>query len=528
MDLAREDRIIPVIPEPITQTNLGNGFALLDELNYGVAVIDIDSGKTLYSNAAYQSLTGYSQGELAQLPVWDLGETDQAGSIREEFRQLGSQTLQSGVFYKFGYLKSRKTGTNLNFQIKPLEMGGKLLMMAITNDENTIYQEVNSPLNKSWVYYHFFKEAHDGLVLVGYGDGILSGILDVNDILCEWLGYSRQELLSLKNEDLIAPAYMPYFQRERKRLNQKAAADVRIKFNMAFVAKDGHVVTFEVTAHNIKAYGLSFNIFRNITDRKNMERRLSERYKKEKRLTEQLQEQIDRRIDFNRYLVHELKTPLTPLLGASEMLIGKLPDINLKRLAENVYRGAKNLDARVDDLMCMVRGEMGLLRLKVSQVDIAELMQDTVLYLKPWAENKKHTLSLKITPDLPTIQGDESRLSQVMLNLIGNAIKFTSPGGVIDVNVAKYGERVKIAIKDNGKGISLENQQWIFEPYSQRKQLGEEMSGLGIGLPLSKMIIQLHGGDIRVRSKPGKGSVFTVVLPLVLPFGDSVRKEINL
>ncbi|WP_080775296.1 PAS domain-containing sensor histidine kinase [Dehalococcoides mccartyi] len=400
--------------------------------------------------------------------------------------------------------------------------------MSMSHTNNNAYGEIAYPLAGDRVYHRFFKEAHDGLALIDYTDGILGNIIDINDIMCEWLGYSRQELLGISNDDLIAPAYKPFFQRSRRNVRQRSESDRRLQFNIAFVAKDGHIVPFEVTAHIMKSEGFSFTIFRNVTDRKNMERRLGERYKKEKRLTEQLQEQMDRRIDFNRYLVHELKTPLTPLLGASEMLIAKASDITLKRLAENIYRGAKNLDARVDDLMCMVRGEMGLLRLKVLQIDIAELMQDTVLYLKHWAENKKHTLTLKITPNLPVIQGDESRLSQVMLNLIGNAIKFTSPGGIIDVHVAKYGERVKITIKDNGKGISPENQQWIFEPYSRRKQLSDEMSGLGIGLPLSKMIVRLHGGDIRVRSKPGTGSVFTVVLPLVVPFGESDRKEISL
>jgi PAS domain S-box-containing protein len=254
--------------------------------------------------------------------------------------------------------------------------------------------------------------------------------------------------------------------------------------------------------------------FRDITERKQAENKLRELYEHEKELRLQLEVEMKKRVEFTRALAHELKTPLTSMLMSSQILSSELKDKTLLKLARNIARGATNLNTGIDELLDLARGEIGMLRLKTELFDIRELLKEVTEYSSPVASSRSQSLMLEL-PDSPLmVKADDSRLRQVLLNLLNNALKFTPTGSQITLKAAKKGTQLIVEVRDNGPGISKEEQKDLFEPYRHTKRNQEESSGLGIGLALCKMLVELHGGKISVKSSLGKGSTFGFTLPM--------------
>jgi signal transduction histidine kinase len=251
-----------------------------------------------------------------------------------------------------------------------------------------------------------------------------------------------------------------------------------------------------------------------IAEHAEAEREIEELYLREKRLREELERQMSRRVEFTRGLIHELKTPLTPMLGASDLLVQKLDDAELLRMATNINRGIRNLHNRINDLMDLARGELGKLHLRRAVVDVSGLLSEVRDYLAPNAAKKQQCLSLDLPEALPTVVADEDRLRQVVLNLTGNAMKFTPQKGSIHLRALRTGDCVTVEVEDNGCGIPRKGRHRLFEPYYTLESRGEHTEGLGLGLPLSRMLIELHGGRMWIRSREGEGSIFGFSIPL--------------
>ena len=253
---------------------------------------------------------------------------------------------------------------------------------------------------------------------------------------------------------------------------------------------------------------------------KGMESTVKEGYRKERKLRQVLEEQIKRRADFTRALIHELKTPLTPVLAASDVLVAKLTWEPWKSLARNINMGAHDLNRRTDELFDVARGETGILSLEKHSVETYQLLRDVVDYVTPEATRLGLAVKLKATPRLARVWADEDRLRQMMLLLIDNALKFTRRGGEVNIGARKRGGFLAIEVQDTGSGIIKEEQKWLFEPYHRPRRDGEHLGGLGLGLTLLKMLAELHGGKVWVRSQSCKGSTFGFSVPL-----DDGRKD---
>ncbi|MEN8614767.1 two-component regulator propeller domain-containing protein [Dehalogenimonas sp. THU2] len=233
---------------------------------------------------------------------------------------------------------------------------------------------------------------------------------------------------------------------------------------------------------------------------------LEKQYKKEKALHEELEREVKRRIQFTRALVHELKTPLTPMVSASDALANGLQIPLWHNLAEQLRQGAVSLNHRIDELLDLAKGEIGILTIKAEPTDIKELLEDITAFVSIQAQKQHHTLSLELTEPIPQVSLDRERIWQVILNLLNNAFKFTPDGGKICLHAEVKGEMLVVSVHDNGAGFTLEQQRRLFEPYHQNAYDRERLSGLGIGLALSKILVELHGGTIEVRSIRNKGS----------------------
>ncbi|MFC2058212.1 CHASE4 domain-containing protein [Chloroflexota bacterium] len=246
----------------------------------------------------------------------------------------------------------------------------------------------------------------------------------------------------------------------------------------------------------------------------NMLDRMQDSYEKEQNLRQEREQEIEKRVEFTRALVHELKTPLTPILASSDLLIEETQDENLLALAKNIHQGANTLNKRIDELLDMARGELGILELQCKEIDLLLLLNDIAGELKPVASSRDQMFNLEMPPSLPSAEADEDRLRQVLLNLLDNAIKFTPSGGTITLRAREKDGSLIIEVQDTGPGISEEKQQQVFEAYYRVKGERQRLHGLGLGLSLCKLIVELHGGRIWLESQDGEGTTFAFSLPL--------------
>ncbi|MFC1912226.1 CHASE4 domain-containing protein [Chloroflexota bacterium] len=294
--------------------------------------------------------------------------------------------------------------------------------------------------------------------------------------------------------------------------------------------KDGLLVPVEVKFTFLREPdGKPFGILamaRDITERKQAEQRLQELYSGEKNLRQELQEEINKRVEFTRALVHELKTPITPVITASELLAEEIKEEPALSLVQSINKGACNLNERIDELLDLARGEIGLLRLNVGTVNPTQLLREITRSITPVASKNEQTMNLELPESLPSIPGDADRLRQVILNLINNALKFTPAGGSITLRAKADESNLVVEVEDTGPGISEKDQPWVFEPYHQLGNERAHHSGLGLGLSLSRMLVELHGGHIWVESQIGKGSRFSFSIPIEsVNQAEEIKKE---
>ncbi len=215
-------------------------------------------------------------------------------------------------------------------------------------------------------------------------------------------------------------------------------------------------------------------------------------------------------------LTHELKTPLTSIIAAAGLLEEELQntaDESHRKLIQTIIRNANSLETRLAELLDIVKTGSGKLQLQLEPVDVKSLILGTCLQISPLLHNKGQQLTTDIADSLPIIRGDGPRLEQVLLNLMNNAVKFTPDGGQITVRVRPQDDGIVVHVQDNGIGIAKEQQNMLFKPYSRLNADRQRHPGLGLGLALSKQVIELHGGRIWVESEPGKGSIFSFYLP---------------
>ena len=277
----------------------------------------------------------------------------------------------------------------------------------------------------------------------------------------------------------------------------------------------------------LTAYGVYFLRLRAVARQKAaLENEVAMRTAELKLLNEELDREIHRRAEFNRALVHELKTPLTAMLASAELFVDELKGDARLELAKNIYRAAQNLDRRTDELLDVSRGEVGLLTISPISGDVRPLLLNMADSLQAAAIRKKQILRVDIAGELPLISFDEDRLRQVLYNYLTNAVKYTPEGGCITLKAYTHAGELRVEVTDSGPGINEEALKRLFEPYYRVPQNGgERLSGLGLGLALSKMIIQLHGGRVWVNTAPGKGATFGLALPteggVVSPKGEA-------
>ena len=228
-----------------------------------------------------------------------------------------------------------------------------------------------------------------------------------------------------------------------------------------------------------------------------------------------LQEADRRKDEFLATLSHELRNPLAPLRNALHVMriAGQGPS-ELAPVRQMMERQVNHLVRLVDDLLEMSRISRGVLELRTERVDLNQIAADALEVNEPHIRSRDHEVHVALAPTPTWVRGDPLRLTQVMGNLLNNAIKYTPQGGQIWVTLERSGSDALFAVRDNGVGISAQALPRVFDLFHRGDRLGAE-TGLGIGLTLVQTLVQMHGGSVTAYSAgPGNGSTFTVRLPL--------------
>ncbi|MGV9005648.1 MAG: ATP-binding protein [Brevundimonas sp.] len=231
--------------------------------------------------------------------------------------------------------------------------------------------------------------------------------------------------------------------------------------------------------------------------------------------------------EFLANMSHELRTPLNAINGFSEIMeaemFGPLGDARYKGYATDILKSGQHLLSLINDILDMAKIEAGKLTLHYEKVALKEICEDAIRLMRGKIQECGLTLHLD-APDLPEIDADHRGLKQVLLNLISNAVKFTPEGGDITVALRREGSRIRIAVTDTGIGIAPEDLARLARPFEQVEgQHSKTTQGTGLGLALTKSLIELHHGEMVIDSEPGRGTTVSFALPIERP-GDQTAQ----
>jgi PAS domain S-box-containing protein len=349
------------------------------------------------------------------------------------------------------------------------------------------------------------ETSQNSAILASIADGVIASdfygnILLVNPAAEAILGRSSAALLGGKIADLFGPA-------DGQRVNQLFQTLKMVALNGATAPVEMQEVVFEIghriinarltlaRTPNHEAIGMVIAL-RDITKEVEADRAKTE---------------------FISTVSHELRTPMTSIKGYTELMLhdaaGPLTDPQREWLS-TVARNAGRLSLLINDLLDVAQIEAGKVRLNLRPVAIRDLVEQVFQTLQTQAEKKGLALVMTAAPDLPSIKVDSDRIIQVLMNLVGNSIAYTEQGAV-QVSLQCVANSFRVTVQDSGVGIAPEDMSRIFERfYRADNPVVQANSGTGLGLPIVKTFVEMHGGRIWVDSELGKGSMFTFILPV--------------
>jgi signal transduction histidine kinase/CheY-like chemotaxis protein len=286
--------------------------------------------------------------------------------------------------------------------------------------------------------------------------------------------------------------------------------------------KDGRVIPVKVTSHiaEVSRRTVAVVVAEDITERKQAQEILV-RSKEEAERATRFKDQ------FLSTMSHELRTPLSAILGFSELIAderyGTL-NARQRRYADNINKSGKHLLRLINDILDLSKIEAGRLELITEIVHLGSAFGEALSVMRPLADRKSQLLSQAADKGL-YVRVDATRFKQVLLNLLGNAVKFTPAGGHIQLMATLEGDRVRIQVRDSGPGISADEQKRIFEAFYRLPTPGEATEGTGLGLAITQRLVELHGSKLCLESELGKGSSFYFLLPIAKDVAKSTDRS---
>ncbi len=382
------------------------------------------------------------------------------------------------------------------------DSAGKPVKIFGTAMDSTERKQAEKALKESEEKYHaLMNEAADAILLADTN----GNVLESNKKAEELLSYTKEEFSNMNMTQLH-----PKEELERTIRAFKASTTL---YEGQVLRKDGKIIPVDITVSAIKYSGKKViqGIFRDITDRKKSEEMSRE--------NERLVYASKAKNDFLSNMSHELRTPLNSVIGFSELLKMKtIGDLNEKQegYVDNIRYGGKHLLNVISDILDLSKLDAGKMELVMEYISVPETLNQTIVMVEEMAKKNKVSLKKELAPELEFIEADKQRFIQIVFNLLSNAIKFNrKEGGTVTVTTTREGDMAKFSISDTGIGIKEEDKNKLFNDFEQLDSgISKKYGGTGLGLAVTKKLVELHGGKIRVESEFGVGSTFTFMLPI--------------
>ncbi|MDY6965433.1 MAG: PAS domain S-box protein [Halobacteriota archaeon] len=478
-----------------------------------IIMADVE-GKLTYANTSFLEKWRYnSVDEVIGLPIAEFFKTERdvevlLAALSEKGSWLGELTAK------------RKGGLDLDVQLSASmvkdDEGSPIRMMFSFIDITLRKQAWEAVIKSEERYKALTEDSADGIFATNK-DGLFTYINPVLEDMC-----------GIKSAYTLGTHFGKHFSTEASKQLEWIFCDLKdgkniktLEFNV--IREDGSSIPIEINAAPVikdgEFDGMECSL-RDITNRKKLENDLKESYERLQVAYEELKELDQMKTDFVSVVTHELRTPLAIIRNNLEMFLdGTFGDLN--ELQEEsmgmIFNNIERLIKLVQNSLDMSRIYGDRLKLKFEQVKIKEIFEKVVSGMKLIAEDKEHKLTLEVLGDIPVIECDEDRITQVLTNLLHNAIKFTPNGGKIGVTLQRDEEEGVILAKvsDNGIGIPEDEQENIFKQFYEVDSYLHHESGTGLGLSIVKGIVESHGGKIWVESTPEVGSTFSFTIPEV-------------
>jgi PAS domain S-box-containing protein len=479
---------------------------LFDSNPHPVWVYDLKTLAILDVNRSAVRNYGFSREEFLSLTIKDIRPPEDVPALLASAESSSPNTEFSGV-----WKHNKKDGTLIDVEITshPLVYSGRNARLVVATDI-TARKKAEEALQQS--------ERRTRLVIETAYDSFIS--MDSEGLITEWnhqaeaaFGWSCEEAVGKRLSDLIIPArYREAHNRGLKHFLATGEGPVLNKrIELAALRRDGHEFPVEMTISPARLGQTHiFNAFvHDITDRKKAEEALLHA-KEEAERASKFKDQ------FLSTMSHELRTPLNAILGFSELLTDKrYGEINERqsRYVNHINTSGKHLLKLISDILDLSKIEAGRMEIVREDVAVDSVYTEVLSGLQPLADKKSQALIRQVEPNL-YVRADPTRFKQILMNLIGNAIKFTPEGGRIELTARSTDGQVRVEVRDNGQGIPPEDQQRIFEAFYRRAESGKAVEGTGLGLAITERLVHMHGSQLGIDSQPGQGTCFYFSFPL--------------
>jgi len=469
-------------------------------------VYDLESLAIIDVNEAAIRNYGYSRQEFLNLTIKDIRPAEDVPAVLESIAKSGTVSEENRI-----WRHRRKDGTLLDVEVTshPLVYAGRNARLVVSTDI-TKRKQSEEALRQS--------EERFRLLVSGVKDYAIF-MLDPDGRVATW-NAGAERFKGYAAQDIIGQPFSRFYSPEDIAADKPgqelrtALAEGRAEDEGWRLRKDGsrfwaNVLVTALRDDKGRLLGFS-KITRDITERKKTQEALT-KAKEEAERSNKFKDQ------FLSTMSHELRTPLNAVLGFSDLLTeeryGPLND-RQRRYVTHIHSGGKHLLRLINDILDLSKIEAGRLQLALENVPVASSFVEVVDTLRPLADKKSQSLAYAVSRDL-AVRADATRFRQVLMNLLGNAIKFTPEGGKIELAARQVGEAIRVEIRDSGPGIPVEERQRIFEAFHRLQQSEKGTEGTGLGLAITKRLVELHGGHLGLESDLGLGSCFYFTLPSV-------------